>query len=64
MKYRVVVNEITETVKGLDGEDEITALNEVYAQTVDGESFDLAALIRAVNTKKRGPRVRAKKGEA
>lgn len=35
----------------------------IYAQTVDAEAFDLAALIRAVNTRKRVRPSRAKKGE-
>lgn len=37
---------------------------EVYSQTVEGEAFDLIALIRAVNTKKRVRATRGKKETA
>lgn len=53
MKFQVTVTSF-EKEPDVDGAD-------VYQQVVDGESFDLAALIQAVNRKKRGPRVRGKK---
>ena len=52
MKYRVKVETI---------EDDGHTTSAVYDQLVDAESFDLAALIRQVNTRKRGPRASRKK---
>lgn len=58
MKFMVTVQRFEdEHPAGEDGE-------EVYSQTVDGEAFDLAALIRAVNTKKRVRAARGKKETA
>ena len=55
MKYRVTIERI---------EDPALTPEVVYTQTADAEAFDLAGLIRVVNTRKRGPRPsRAKKGD-
>ena len=55
MKYRVTIERI---------EDPALTPEVVYTQTADAEAFDLAGLIRVVNTRKRGPRTaRAKKGD-
>ena len=60
MRFVVIVYEES----GAEGEPKTTNPSPVYRQTVDEADFNLPALIRAVNTKKRGPRGRAKKGEA
>ena len=61
MKYRVMV-QLYEEADAPPAN--VVHANEVYAQMVDAESFDLAALIRQVNTRKRGPRASRKKETA